>query len=414
MISNVRSQSIGLIVLQVTGIILGFISSFYIASDLSPRIYSLIGIYTVIGNLSLVFSSTGIETHGLRSILSLHAESDAKDVKHIVTVAIIARLVMALLVAIPIGLYGYYMSSSKLNGDFLLLILLMPVAGVLRSVNDSVNLLLKAFNKYFLSALSSYSVSTFGRIIALFTYVKFGLYAYFIVVFVIPALATLIGIKFLSNYFDVRSCLKWESYKNLAGKSRPFLLSNYLSYIYTHVDQLLVSIFLRAEYLGAFSLAKNIWIMSKTFVENIFDPLCQKGVAFRNDILRLNNLYRSSSKVQAALLIFVILLSPLLLKLDRILIFVGLNDYINLNSLIYSVILATFSYILVKTRLNFATLYLSSKNYLNIAIVQALISLALLIFMLLLASEYVFMYLGFSYLLMYLYLAKKVNKGLLN
>lgn len=406
-----RQQSGGLILLQIIGILLGFFSAFYIAGELEPEMYSLIGVYAIISSLSLVFSSTGMETLAIRNILDLQANNKDEELQQTVTIAISARFVIALVVAIPIGLYGYYMSSTKFGGDYLSLILLMTVAGIFRSVNDSVNLLLKGFNKYFLSALSTYTVTSFGRIVALVTFVKFGLEAYFITVFLIPVIVTAVSITYLLRYINWRTTLDLIQLRKMAKQSRPFLLSTYLSYIYTNLDQLIASVLLSAEGLGTFSLAKNIWNMAKTFIENVFDPLCQKGVKFKRDVARLEELYKDSLRVQKIMFLCIALsLMCMWLYLGTIISLIGLQNYPHLDLLIYSIVYSAFFYVLVKTKLNFATLFMAPDYYFRISIIQALVSLFLLIAFLLFDETIVFCYLGTSYLVLYLFLSKTMPK----
>lgn len=404
---KVKQESLSLVLLQIVGILLGLVSAFYVAGELDPATYSLIGVYAIISNLLLVFSNTGIETQGIRTILDLQASNKVNELRRLVTTAILARCMMALVFVVPIGIYGYYMSSTKFGGGYLLLILLMPVAGVVRAVNDSVNLILKGFNKYFLSAFSMYLVSSLGRIIGLLVFIKFGLEAYFITLFIVPFFATTIGLKYLWNYLDFRNCLDFRLVRRLSKSSRPFLWSAYLSYLYTNLDQLLVSIFLRAEVLGTFTLAKNFWNISKTFIENIFDPMCQRGVRFKKDKSRLKQLYASSARVQNFMLLIICLFSLVIWRnLDMLINLVKLQKYDQLDLFIYSIIFSSFIYVLIKIKLNFVTLFLSPEMYLRISVYQAVFASFWLLVFLVFCQNLVFSYIGLTYLILYIYFAK--------
>jgi len=410
-----KQESLSLILLQIVGILLGLFSAFYIAGELDPATYSLIGVYAIISNLSLVFSNTGMETQGIRTILDLQASDKVEELRRLVTVAISARFMVALVFVIPIGLYGYYMSLTKFGGDYLLLILLMPVAGIVRAVNDSVNLILKGFNKYFLSAFSMYLVSSLGRIIGLLAFIKFGLEAYFIALFFVPVFATALSLKYLWNFIDWKNRLDFLLVRRLSKRARPFLWSAYLSYLYTNLDQLLVSIFLRAEVLGTFTLAKNFWNISKTFIENIFDPMCQRGVRFKNDKGRLKELYASSVRVQKFILLIICLFSLIIWRnLDMLINLVELQKYDELDYFIYSIVFSSFLYVLLKVKLNFVTLFLSPQVYLRITVFQTILALFLLLVSLVFCQNFIFAYLGLTYLTLYLYFVKTMPTSIVD
>ncbi|MFA6738575.1 MAG: hypothetical protein WCR89_07460, partial [Bacteroidales bacterium] len=62
-------QSVGLVILQIFGIILGLVSVFFVAGSLPAEEYALVGVYNVISTIVVVFSNTGFETYAIRNVL---------------------------------------------------------------------------------------------------------------------------------------------------------------------------------------------------------------------------------------------------------------------------------------------------------------------------------------------------------
>jgi transketolase N-terminal domain/subunit len=72
-----------------------------------------------------------------------------------------------LILLFPIMIYAYYMSKYKFNNDYLYLFILMSISSVFSALNNSLEIILKSFNKYFLAALIPFIVNILGRLLAL-------------------------------------------------------------------------------------------------------------------------------------------------------------------------------------------------------------------------------------------------------
>ena len=107
------NQSFYLIILQIIAIIVGFISTFYIAGNLDPSMFALIGVYGIICTISLVFSNTGIETYAIRNILELKKNNDIHEIERLVTISIFGRLIISLIILIPLFIYSFFLSKYK-------------------------------------------------------------------------------------------------------------------------------------------------------------------------------------------------------------------------------------------------------------------------------------------------------------
>lgn len=409
------NQSFYLILLQIAGIIVGFISTFYVAGKLDPAMFALIGVYNVICTLSMVFSSTGIETYGIRNILKLKKNNSTLEIEKIVTMSIIGRLITSIIILIPLFIYSLFISKYKFSENYFDLFLLMSLLSVFRSLNDSSNLLLKAFNKYLLSAISVYSVNIFGKLLAIFMFIKYGFIFYLYTLFLLPLVINFFSFYHIKNYINLKLIFDYKSLVNYLKESKNLLFANYTSFAFNNLDQLLVSIFLKPENLGVFTLAKNIWLMSKSFIENIFDPITQKVVSIKNNKTKLILSYNNINKVRNMILGISFLIFPLILiYLSDLIKLLNLVHYNNLDLFIITIYISSVIYVFAKVKLNFATLLFKSSYYLKIYIVNAMLSLIFFTVFIYLKFPYIFLYIGFSYLFLYLYLATIFKKNNFN
>ena len=120
----------------------------------------------------------------------------------------------------------------------------------------------------------------------------------------------------IKNYINFKLIFDYKSLVSYLKDSKNLLFATYTSFAFNNLDQLLVSIFLKPENLGVFTLAKNIWLISKSFIENIFDPITQKFVSIKNNKTKLKLLYNKINKVRNMILGIVFNISLILIYLS--------------------------------------------------------------------------------------------------
>ena len=179
-------QSIGLIILQIISIVLGFVSVFWVAGSLDAQEYAIVGVYNIIISLLITFSNTGIETYAIRNVLTWKEEGRLDKIKLVVTQAITYRTILACFLFLPLSIYAVYISNNKYDGQHLELFILMILLSIPNATNDSIVLILKAFNKYLSAAIFNSIVNVFGRIIALFFFVRYGFTVYIYTLVLLP------------------------------------------------------------------------------------------------------------------------------------------------------------------------------------------------------------------------------------
>ena len=386
-------QSIGLVLLQIFGILLGLISVFWVAGSLPAEEYAIVGIYNIISALIVVFSNTGFETYAIRNVLAWREAGENDKIKLIVSQAIIYRMILAILVFIPLIGYIVYISLNKFEGQYFSLFFTMGLLSVSNAFNDSTILILKAFNKYFVAALATYTINVFGKLAALLLFIKFGFGTYIWTIILLPVFVSIPLIYMLKDWFSFKNVFKKEYVIDSLKKSKFFALSAYLSYASSYLDQLIVSIFMSPEVIGAFTLSKSILQIVISFIENIFDPLIQNLVRFKNDIFEFRNKMKFIFKIRNIVLILSILGLPILVAyINDILALLKIDHYPYLNYFIIFIYLSQIGHIAMKVKYSYISLFHHPKFYLNLMVFRTSLSIFLLAIILFINVKYVFTY----------------------
>jgi O-antigen/teichoic acid export membrane protein len=403
-------QSLGLVILQVFGIALGFVSVFYVAGTLSAEVYAVVGIYNVISIFIVVFSNTGIETYGIRNILALQEIKEDSKIKLIVTQAIFYRTILACIVVFPIVFYAIYVSEQKFQGQYLELFLFMSFLSITKAINDSSILLLRAFNKYFAAALATYSVNVFGRLLALFLFIQFGFNSYIYTIILLPLLVTIPVIYMLREWISLEGVFQKENLLKVFKESKSFALSGYISYAFNFLDQLLVSIFMSAEVLGSFSVAKSIYSISKTFIENIFDPIVQDLVRYKNNSKLIDLKLGKIFKIRNILLLISLLILPfVIIYINELIMVLGLDKYLFLNYFVVFIYLSQIASIAMKVKFNYIALFYEPSFYLRLTIIYALLSILFFTVVIVIDIKFIFSHMLLTNLILIIYTNKLFN-----
>lgn len=407
-------QSIGLIILQITGIVLGVFSVFYTAGTLPSEKYALVGIYTVISSFISVFSNTGLETHAIRNVLLWKEEKNHEAIKLIVTQSLVYRVLLAFGLQLPILVYVWYISNARFNEQYSCLFFLMAGMSIFSALNDSAALLLKSFNMYFASSLTSYTVNVFGRIIALFLFFKFGFLIYINFVLFLPLFVTIPVFYLLRKWISFDGVFLKSNIKRSIQNSKSFAFSAYISYLYNYLDQLLVSIFLSSEILGSFTVAKSLLDMVRTSIENIFDPIMQGLVKYKHKGVELVTRLQRIFQIQKVILIVSVLILPIFLfYLKKIVSILNLESYLYINHYIALIVISQIFHVGMKINLNLITLFMPSKIYLEATILRGLMLLTFFIVILFLKTDLIFLHLVLTNVFMLLYGVYRYKKNFL-
>lgn len=408
-------QSIGLILLQLIGVILSFVSIYLIAGTLPPEIYAITGVYTIISGLIVVFSNTGIETHGFRELLAWKESGHHESIKQLVTQSIVYRTIFASIAFIPLIFYLLYISKYKFHGEHLVLFYIMGFVSISRATNDSIELIHRAFNNYLLPTLSKYIVEVFGKIFAILIFLKFGFLSYIIFVIFLPILVMAPLLYLIKDWIDFKGVFQKKNAIKILKESRTFQVSSYISYIYNYLDQLLVSLFLSVDVLASFSIAKSFLSIGKTFIENIFDPLVQKLVIYKNNFEKLSIEIKKVFKIRSLLVLISIIIFPFfLIYNDTIIKFLNLQKYIFINRYMIFIYLSQIAYLCVKVESNYISLFTSKQYYLKQTLYSATISIFCFLLIILSDVKYLFLNVLIANIILYFIFLNIYNKLKIN
>jgi O-antigen/teichoic acid export membrane protein len=198
--------------------------------------------------------------------------------------------------------------------------------------------------------------------------------------------------------------------KNGFIESKSFATSSYVSYAFNFLDQFLVSIFLSAEILGSFTVAKNILSIARTFVENFFDPMIQSLVSLKDSIknfkIKLNKIF----KIRNVLLVVSVIFIPFLLFfLDKALVLLRIDHYPYLNNYIILIYLSIIALIASKVKYTYISLFFPQESYLKIKVINALSALVFFIIVASISPKLLFLNTLLTNIVMFIYSEKYFN-----
>lgn len=394
-------QSIWLIILQVVSIVVGLFTTFYVAGSLPSEVYAVIGIYGVISSITSVFSNTGLETYAGRNVLAWDNIGKTEKIKEIITQAIFVRIIVASVLVIPMILYSYYISKYKFENAYFSLFIIMSFFSVIKAMNDSINLILKSFNKYLLASISTHFVNTFGKLIALFFFLKFGFLTYIYIILALPLIVTIPLLFSLRNWIDLSYLKNFKQIMLNVKQNRFYTFSAYFNYGIKHIDLMLVSVFLPTEITGTYTFLKNIQSIASNFIANLFDPFMQKITKYKRNIEEWRKQIEKAHKIQT--IFFLIAIFGLILAglfLDYFITKLGLTQYPYLNIYILLMLLAQVIMIAFKVRYQLIMFFYSPKQTLIASALYGIVSIFSFILLVSFTIKYLAVFMVLSNLMM--------------
>lgn len=410
-------ESVKLLILQAVSLSLGLFSVFFVAANIPPELFAVVGVYEVVSNFLRVFSNTGVETLAIRNVLLFKRDKKNDKIKELVTVSIAYRFVFASLWLLPLFGYIYYVSVNKFDNNYFSLFTIMLVSSVFVAVNESIILIFKSFNRYFLAALIQFSVNILGRLIALILFINFGFDYYINFIIMLPFIITIVAVYSIRKWLAIKKFVRSSFLIKNLKLAKHFTLSAYISYVYNMLDQMLVSIFFSPEFLGSFSIGKKMHTILKTIVENIFDPLVQSLVAIKDNPNLLKLKMRKINKLRNICLVILICFLPfVILYTSYFLNLLGIDKYPYLEYFVICIYVSQLFLVGMKVKYDFIMLFFSPVHYLRLTVIFAVMSMLSFVAIILFDLKFVFAYMGFTYGVLLVYsnhLFKKKKSELL-
>ncbi len=361
-------QSFGIILIQIFGIILGFLSVYLVAGDMGPEIYSLVGINTVVSGIVLTFSHLGIETTMGREALYWKEQGECEIIKEYTTQSILSRVIGFVLLFPFLFIYLLFVCHSKYDGGYLLLLLSFYVGSCASALNDSMSLIIRAQGGFLFSQFARTLNSTATKFFAIFIYMKFGAipYLYFYVLVPLPLMIIFfakirksVSLRYLNLPRTIR---KIKDSKNLWLKS-------YLDYFSASADNLLISILFPPSIMGTYSLYKNLEQMAKGFIEGFFDVLIQKFVQFKGNLEKLLSLEKTVNIARwAVIVLMAVFMGIFSLDTAYFVHLFNLQKYGDVELVLYCVMMVSIIYLIGKNEISIVALFAESRTILRLGL----------------------------------------------
>lgn len=367
-------KSVWVVLIQFIGVLLSFVTLYFIVGDMTPEVYSLVGTYTVILGVVNTFSHLGIETVMMREALYWTEHNDTQKVVEYATQSMFSRIFGYIILLPLLLIYIFYIDSTKYNHQYLFLLFMFLIGAFASTLNDCMSLIVRSKGGYifaqFAKTLNNSIVKTFGLIL----YLKFGatVYLYFFSLSSIPL--------FILFYFYVHKSFSYQyiQFKPMIKKvweSRYLWLRTDLDYFKNYADSILVSILFPAHIMGVYSLYKALENMAKDFIEGFFDVLSQNLVRFKGNFERLCKEERKYNLIRLAISGLVILVGVAFMFYSAEIINIcNLSNYESADKLVMCVFVVAIIYILGKYETNILAFFASSKLNFNITLIISAVS----------------------------------------
>ena len=367
-------KSFQVVLIQITGIILGLLSVYFIAGDMSPEVYSLVGVFTVVNSIFLTFSDLGLETTMMREALYWKEKGEYEKVKEYTTQAFFSRFLGFCLLAPFLLLYLLYLNKYKYDGRYQLLMVTFLFGAWIQALNDSLSLVVRSTGGYvfssFVRTANSYLMKTLG--ILLYFWKGSTIYLFFHALSSIPILLIFVlklRSSFQIKYINIRSTLK-KIYN-----ARFLWLRTDLDYFRVNADSLLVSALFPASVMGSYTLYKNFENMVRLCIEGFFDVLTQSTVRYKGNSEELKK-KEKQIKIARNLTMFALFLGIVVFLIagDWIVRLVHLQQYDYIKEIVICAALGGIAYLIGKYEINALSLFASPGQNFKMAVIIFIMS----------------------------------------
>ena len=371
-------QSLYITSLQILNLLVSVFIMIYIASRVDPKDYSVFILYQVTTTFIAALSFIGYESHLIRNALSWCNNGSKLLISESVVRAVKGRLVLWLLMILPVMLYlesvipaSYRETDEYITEGFL-------IAGLFVSLLQCSALVLKSLNKYFFAIFISVTGMMVCKIISLLVYFYAGYKEFLWSNIILTCMLGIVALLVISDY--LRAGLNFRFSLLDLRRHYQLALASHAQYITIYFDRIIVSLFVPAEVLSSYGIARQLQEAGKTVIEGFFDPITQRAVAYRGDAERISLIFSKSMKMVRMLLLFgggVLgsILSLVVFNHDESLLGLELDSFTDYPHLIHFILFAAMSLFVMlasKIYVNYNAYFMPVKILLVAAIIISL------------------------------------------
>lgn len=373
-----------MVFIQLLGVVLSFLTIYFVAGDMGPEVYSLVGVYSVIATITLTFSDLGLETTLMREALYWKECGKDEKISEYASQAIISRI-MAFTVLTPILLgYLWYISITKYSGNYMLLFVMFYVGACVAALNDAMALTIRAIGGYVFSAAAKSFNIYIIKFICILLYFRFGAMVY-LYVYGLSSLPLLVFFVIRLRKLLSISHLKLKDTWAKVWKAKYLWLRTDLDYFKGNADGLLVSLIFPSTVMGTYAVYKQIESILRGVLDGFFDVLSQNTVRYKGNVERMRQQERAIKKGRNIIVIVMILGMGIYVTLSDFWIrLVHLDKYEMIGYMIFCSLVVAIIYALGKYELNALAFFASPElnfKYAFISFVVAVFSFSAVIFL---------------------------------
>lgn len=364
-----------IVLIQITGIILGLLTIYFVAGDMAPEVYSLVGIYTIVSSVVLVFSNFAVETTMLREALYWKEQGDEEKVIEYTTQTIVSKFLGFIILTPLIVGYLVFICFSKYNGDYLVILICFYFGSCLNALCDSLSLIVRAQGGYVFSQFARTMNSDIMKFFAIIVYLKLGAtpYLLFYSLCSLPLLFLFLHRlrkSISTKYFNIRGTI------SKIKEAKFLFLRSYLDFGKSYADSILVSILFSPAIMGSYTLLKNFENLIRNFEDGFFDVLSQNQVRYKGDKQALTSTEKKINYARVATLGLIIIGLVVFMQNPTFFInLVHLSQYESIVEIVYCVFGIAILYLLGKYETNTIALFGTSKINFYIGIVGCVVSI---------------------------------------
>ena len=368
-------KSFIIIAIQGLSILLGLVTIYLVAGNMAPEVYSLVGIYSIVGNLIHTFTHLGLETVMMREALYWEKNKELEKIKEYTTQSVVSRIFGLIILAPFIIAYLTYLNVYKYDYLQTSLFIAFFFGGAVSSLNDAMTLIVRSQGGYVFAQAASMANSYVIKFLGLGLYFIYGdrVYLYFYGLSSIP-LSIIYFIKLRKKF-----SFKYFNFKTMFNKikdSKFLWLKSYLDYAKMNADSLLVSAIFPLEIMGSYTIFKRLEQVSKSFIEGFFDVLSQHTVKYKGDYDKLT-LQEKKIKIAIYIIIAIIVFLTFIywLNPEYIIKIIHLSKYSYIDILLFNVAVISICHLFGKYEINTIALFASSKFNFIFGIITFVITL---------------------------------------
>lgn len=369
-------KSFYVIALQFIGILLSAFSLYVIAGNMTPETYSLVGVYNIVTNFCVTFSQFGLETVMMRNALYWREHNQENKIKEFFTQAIFIRCITMALFSPFIYLYLTHLNETRYENQYKTLFLLFCFSGFAKAMIDTLKSIIKSLGGYVYSQFIDVVNNTVLKIIAMYSYIKYGAVVYLVTLCLMPIIMMIIIMFHQKDNFQLKLC-SLKSTFNKIREVKYLWLRSYLDYIRNYADSFLVSVFFSSSILGSYSIFKTLEQMARNVIEGFFDVLTQNMVRYKNMYSQLVSYEKKIRLVKNYALLFVCIMTVIYWLLrDSIIQLMNLQKYAYIEYLILCVAFISVLYLVGKIQINIISLFDTMKVNCIVGIIVLVITVA--------------------------------------